>query len=157
MTVTVSGPVGAPTPTGTVTLQGGGYGPTSAETLNSSGYYTFTIPADTLTVGNSDTLTANYSGSTYYASGSGLAAVDVVNSVPATPVITVTPTPTSIDSSQTLGVGVTVAKSERQSSYAHRVSHADGRQLYLGGDATDRRRNRQLHCSSQQPDRHCER
>ena len=109
VTVTVSGPVGAPTPTGTVTLQGGGYGPTSAETLNSSGYYTFTIPADTLTVGNSDTLTANYSGSTYYASGSGLAAVDVVNSVPATPVITVTPTPTSIDSSQTLGVGVTVA------------------------------------------------
>ena len=155
VTVTVSGPVGVPTPTGTVTLAGGGYGPTPAETLNSSGYYTFTIPVNTLAAG-SDTLTANYSGNTDYASGSGSATVDIVTTVPATPVITVTPTPTSIDSSQTLSVGVTVAsQSGAPPTPTGSVTLTAG--SYTSTMPTDRRRNRQLHCSSQQPGRQCER
>jgi Bacterial Ig-like domain (group 3) len=75
--VTVAGPSGDATPTGTVTLSGGGY-TSSVETL-ASGAFTFSIPANSLTAG-SDTLTVTYSGDTTYASATGTATVTVTSS-----------------------------------------------------------------------------
>ena len=73
--VTVAGTVtGGTTPTGTVTLSGGGY-TSSAEAL-ASGAYTFTVPANSLTVG-ADTLIATYSGDSIYPTATGTAAVTV--------------------------------------------------------------------------------
>jgi hypothetical protein len=65
------------TPTGTVTLSGGGYTST-AETL-AGGSYTFAIPAGSLSAGT-DTLTVTYSGDANYASGTGTASVTVTQS-----------------------------------------------------------------------------
>jgi subtilase family serine protease len=72
VTATVSGASG--TPTGTVTLSGGGY-TSSAGTL-SGGSYTFTIPANSLSTGT-DTFTVTYSGDSNYASATGTATVTV--------------------------------------------------------------------------------
>jgi subtilase family serine protease len=72
VTATVTGASG--TPTGTVTLSGGGY-TSSAETL-SGGSYAFTIPANSLSAGT-DTLTVTYSGDANYASATGTATVTV--------------------------------------------------------------------------------
>ena len=76
--VTVSGPSGSATPTGSVTLSGGGY-TAQAQTL-SSGVTTFTIPAGDLAVG-ADTLTANYTpdsnSSSTYTSGAQITTVTV--------------------------------------------------------------------------------
>ena len=73
-TVTGSGT----TPTGTVTLSGGGY--TSAAATLSSGNYSITIPANSLSAG-SDTLTVSYSGDIIYATATGTASVTVTQSV----------------------------------------------------------------------------
>ena len=70
--VTVTGSSG--TPTGTVTLSGGGYTST-AETLV-GGDYSFSIPAGSLAIGN-DTLTVTYSGDTIYAATNKTATVQV--------------------------------------------------------------------------------
>jgi len=88
VTVTGSGP----TPTGSVTLSGGGY-TSAAEPLSSSGSYTFTIPANTLSSG-SVTLTATYSGDGKYGSASGNATVTITEATISlsTPAIAVTPT-----------------------------------------------------------------
>ncbi len=83
--VAVSGASG--TPTGTVSLIGGGYTAT-AGTL-SSGSYTFTIPADSLS-GGTDTLKASYSGDATYARASGTASVTVAK---LTPTVTVQTSP----------------------------------------------------------------
>ncbi len=78
VTVVVNGGSGNPTPTGSVTLTGGGY--TSAATALSGGSATINIPADSLAPG-SDTLTASYtpdsSSSSTYNSASGSAPVTV--------------------------------------------------------------------------------
>ena len=100
--VTVSGAVG--TPTGTVVINGGGFN--SATQPLTSGSYTFTIPANALTVG-SDTLTAKYSGDTTYAPATG--SVTVTVTAPPTPTVTVTPASSSINSGQSLNVTVAVA------------------------------------------------
>jgi hypothetical protein len=65
---------GGPTPTGTVTLLGGGYSST-AGTL-SAGAFTFSIPANSLSAG-SDVLTVSYSGDSTYEAASGTATVTV--------------------------------------------------------------------------------
>ena len=75
-TATVTG--AGVTPTGTVTLAGGGY--TSQAGTLSGGAFTFTVPANSLTAGT-DTLTVNYSGDTNYTPGAGAAAVTVTESV----------------------------------------------------------------------------
>lgn len=76
VTVTVaSAASGGITPTGSVTLSGGGYNSTS-QALNSSGTYVFTIPAGNLGVGSYN-LTASYTGDVIYASKSGTAAIVV--------------------------------------------------------------------------------
>ena len=79
--VSVIGGSGNPTPTGSVTLSGGGY-TSSAATLN-SGSATINIAAGNLSVGN-DTLSAAYtpdsSSSAIYSSANGSASVTVINS-----------------------------------------------------------------------------
>jgi len=65
------------TPSGTLTLSGGGY--TSAAKQLVNGSYTFTIPANSLTAG-SDNLTVTYDGDTNYGTGTGIATVTVTES-----------------------------------------------------------------------------
>ena len=103
--VTVTGSSSIGTPTGTVTLSGGGYTST-AESLDSTGAYTFNVPAGALAPGN-DTLTVSYSGDSNYASTSGSANV-TVTAITVTPTVAVTPASASIDTSQSLDVAVAV-------------------------------------------------
>ena len=74
ITVTVSVSGGSSTPTGSVTLTGGGFNASS--TSLSGGSATINIPANSLSAG-SVTLTANYSGDTNFNSASGSATVTV--------------------------------------------------------------------------------
>ncbi len=74
--VTVTGSSG--TPTGSVTLSGGGY--TSLSQTLSAGSTTFTIPANSLSAGT-DSLIVSYGGDSKYATGSGSASVTVTASV----------------------------------------------------------------------------
>jgi hypothetical protein len=101
VSVAVSGASG--TPTGTVTLSGGGY-TSAAETL-SSGAYTFTIPADSLNSGV-DTLSVSYSGDTTYAAASGSASVTVTK---LTPTVSVNPSSTNFNSNTIVTVTGSVA------------------------------------------------
>jgi hypothetical protein len=82
VTITVaSAYTGGGTPTGTVTLSGGGYD-SPTETLNASGVYTYTIPGNTLSAGAGIVLTASYSGDGTYASESNTATVSVTQLTP---------------------------------------------------------------------------
>jgi hypothetical protein len=77
-TITVSGATGNPTPTGSVTLSGGGY--TSAATLLISGGATINIPAGSLVVGTNSltvTYTPDSASSTIYSPATGTASVTV--------------------------------------------------------------------------------
>jgi subtilase family serine protease len=120
--LTVSGTVvctgsctGSTTPTGTVTLTGGGY-TSPATALSGTGSYSITIPYNSLSAG-SDTLTVTYNGSPIYAAGAfGTTSVTVTYVAVATPTVTVAPASGSIDSSQTYGVTVTVSGSSNQES-----------------------------------------
>jgi hypothetical protein len=104
VTVTGSGA----TPSGTVTLSGGGY--TSAATALSGGIATIVIPANSLSAGN-NTLTASYSGDANYAPATGGATGTAPVTVSATPLVstvTVTPAASTLDSGSTLSVPVAV-------------------------------------------------
>jgi hypothetical protein len=105
--VTLTGSGGLGTPTGTVTLSGGGY-TSVAQTLNSSGSYTFTIPAASLAIG-ADTLTVVYSGDVNYTSVTKNNTTVQVNGL--TPVVHVTPSSSSLNSNVALSVAVTVSGS----------------------------------------------
>ena len=99
--VTVSGGTGNPTPTGAVTLTGGGY--TSAATTLSSGSATLSIPAGSLAIG-SDTLTVSYtpdsqSASTYSPATGTYSAVTVAQALPT---VSAWPAASSITSGLTL-------------------------------------------------------
>lgn len=107
VTVTVAAPQGGATPTGTASLSGGTYSST-AVTLSSTGTASFTIPAGDLPAGT-DTLTANYSGSSTYATATGTTTILIVSTALVTPTIKVTPSSTSIDTSQSLSVTVTAS------------------------------------------------
>jgi hypothetical protein len=108
VSVTVSGPGGSSaTPTGTVALTGGSYSSTAA-TLSSTGTATFTIPAGSLATG-ADSLTATYSGNSTYAAATGATTILMVNTAAATPTVKVSPSPSSIDSNQSLSVTVAVS------------------------------------------------
>ena len=107
VTVKVAGSSGT-TPTGTVTLSGGGY--TSAAVTLVNGSATIVIPANSLTVGN-DTLTASYSGDANYASASG--STPASSPVTVTPgliaaTVTASPATSTMDTGSTLSVPVTV-------------------------------------------------
>jgi hypothetical protein len=95
----------AGTPTGTVTLTGGGY--TSAATMLSGGVATIVIPADKLVVA-ADTLIATYSGDANDNIASGHAAVMVTK---LTPTVTVTPATTTVARTSSLSIAVKVAAS----------------------------------------------
>ena len=75
VTATVTGTGGIAT--GTVTLSGGGY--TSVAQTLATGSYTFTIPANSLSIGT-DTLAVSYAGDSGFASGTGKASVTVTQS-----------------------------------------------------------------------------
>ncbi len=110
--VSVSGGGSNPTPTGTLTLSGGGY-TSAAETL-SGGAYTFTIPASTFggfTGTQNITLTATYSGSNAYASGTGSNTVSVTYVPVVAPAITFNPPSPTVYLSQSLPLTVTVGGS----------------------------------------------
>jgi hypothetical protein len=115
--LTVSGTVactgtctGSPTPTGTVTLTGGGY-TSPATALSGTGSYSIVIPYNSLSAGT-DMLTVTYSGdSIYYGTAHGTTSVTVIYVAVLTPTVTVAPASGSIDSSQTYSVTVTVAGS----------------------------------------------
>jgi hypothetical protein len=95
---------GGGTPTGTVTLSGGGY-TSSVETLNSSGVYTFTIPGNTLSAGAGIVLTASYSGDATYASQNNTATVSVTQLTPGMAVSA----PAALNSNYPLTVTVTMS------------------------------------------------
>lgn len=100
---------GGTTPTGTVTLVGGGY--TSAAGTLSSGAYTFSIPANSLSAG-SDVLTVSYSGDSTYAAVTGTATVTVTTTTgTGTATVTVTPAQTTLSASSSLSVAIAVAAS----------------------------------------------
>jgi trimeric autotransporter adhesin len=101
VTVAVAGSGG--TPSGSVTLSGGGY--TSGATSLVSGSATISIPANSLSAG-SDVLTATYSGDPAFNTATGTATVTV--NTPLTPTITLTPSATTIAVSQAITVGVAV-------------------------------------------------
>lgn len=107
-TVKVTGGTGEPTPTGTVSLSGGGYGPVTMTLTNGSA--NFSIPAWTLAAGNSITLTAAYTPDTNststYTAATGTSPALVVET--STPAVTVQPASASIGTLQSLSVTITV-------------------------------------------------
>jgi hypothetical protein len=99
-------------PTGTVTLSATGSAYSSTQPLNSSGSYTFTVPANSLpgsATGEIDTLTAKYAGDTDYAATSNTGQVTVTTVVLLTPTITVTPASQTLSSNASLNVTVSVS------------------------------------------------
>lgn len=110
VTVAVAGTSGNPTPTGSVTLAGGGY--TSAATTLTSGGASISIQAGLLSIGT-DTFTATYNpdsaSSSIYNPATGTGTVTVIAQI--TPVVTVSPSPSSITTAQSTTVAVTVAGS----------------------------------------------
>jgi len=76
VTINVTSATGNPTPTGAVTLTGGGY--TSAATALTGGTATINVPAGSLALG-ADTLTASYPGDANYVAAGGTAQVTVTN------------------------------------------------------------------------------
>lgn len=109
VTVAVSGGTGNPTPTGSVTLISGNYA--SGSLTLSNGSAQINIPAGSLATG-SDTLTAGYtpdtSSSSVYSNASGTSTVVVTTSTQISPIVTVTPSSSSITSIQALTVAVAV-------------------------------------------------
>lgn len=99
--ITVTGSSG--TPTGNVTIAGGGYDG-GAETL-ASGSYTFSIPAWSLTPGTY-ALTGSYEGDPTYAETSGTASITVNKAVPT---VNVTANPTSIGANTAVTATITVS------------------------------------------------
>jgi hypothetical protein len=126
VTVAVNGGTGNPTPTGSVTLTGGGY--TSAATTLSSKTASINIPAGSLATGN-DTLTVSYipdsNSSSTYNSAAGSNSVTVTIPAKTTPTVTVT----------------------QRHPGAHRLCDPDRWRLHLCGNDTERRQ-RNYHCSS---------
>jgi len=110
VTVTVASSLaGGTTPTGIVSLSGGGIPPSAPLTGTlTSGSFTFTIAANTLSVGT-DTLTVNYDGDSNYAAASGTATVTVTSVALLTPTVSVSPSANAINSSQALTVTGAVA------------------------------------------------
>lgn len=95
--ITVAG-TGSATPTGTVTLTSGTF---STSGSLSGGSSTVSIPANTLTPGQSNTLTANYSGDAHYLPANGSATVSVLAPGTTAGTYTVTITGTGNDAGNT--------------------------------------------------------
>ena len=108
---------GGATPTGNVTLAGGGY-TSSAGTL-ASGAFTFSVPANSLAAGT-DTLTVTYSGDSTYATSTGTATVTVTAATSATGTFAISATaPTAVTAGSSASSTITVTAS---GSYAGTAS-----------------------------------
>ena len=106
--ITVTGATGSPTPSGTITMAGGGF--TSAVKTLTNGSTTLGIPAGSLSVGH-DALTASYtpdSGSAAIYSGAAETVSITVAAVMTTPTIAVAPSSTNILTTDALEVTVNV-------------------------------------------------
>jgi hypothetical protein len=112
VTVTVAGATGTVPPTGSVKLTASGTSYTATNTLNTSGSYTFTVPANSLpgtAAGQLDTLTVSYAGDVTYAAKTGTGQVTVITTVASlTPTVTVTPASNTLNSASSLSVTVSV-------------------------------------------------
>jgi len=106
--VTLTGNIGDPSPTGTVTLSSGSYKSAAATLSAGSDYVSFVIPAGALALGT-DTLTGNYSpdsaSSLYYSSASGSTSEQVY----AVATVEVTPSSSTITTAQALSVAIAVS------------------------------------------------
>jgi len=106
--VTITGTIGDPSPTGTVTLSSGSYKSAAATLSAGSDYVSFVIPAGALALGT-DILTGNYApdsaSSPYYSSASGSTSEQVY----AVATVKVTPSSSSITTAQALSVTVAVS------------------------------------------------
>lgn len=108
-------------PTGTIRLTTTGY---SMSIAVSGGTANFVIPANTFANSGNYTLTASYSGDSVYAAGAGTSAIDVTEAAPlATVALAVAP---SVNSDQSLAVGVTVAASNGGATPTGTVSISGG-------------------------------
>ena len=105
VTVNVSGDGTHGTPTGSVSLAGGGY--VAAAGALSNGAFTFNIPAYTLD-GGTDSLLISYGGDVNYAETSATTSVTVTKLVSNT---SATPASASVNTGQSLNVSVTVSGS----------------------------------------------
>jgi hypothetical protein len=108
VTVTLSASGTGGTPTGSVTLSGGGYTSPAPATLNASGVASFTIPANTFASTENVLLVADYSGDNNYISENGSTTVAVTYLPVLMPTVTVTPATGSVDSNASYSVTVTV-------------------------------------------------
>jgi sugar lactone lactonase YvrE len=127
--VTVAGTSGSPTPTGSVTLSGGGY--TAPTATLAKGSATFSLAAGVLAVGT-DSLTASYTPDsasyTVYTSANGATPAITVTQAIGTAISTVTLTPsaTTITNQQAVSVAVTVSGTSGQASPTGNVTLASG-------------------------------
>ncbi len=141
--VAVAGPSGKPTPTGSVTLSGGGYNSAAATLANGSA--AFSLAAGALAVGI-DTLTASYtpdaaSSSAYTSATDTTPAITVTQAIgTAIPTVTLTPSTATITNQQAVSVAVGVAGGTGQSTPTGNVTLASGsysaQQTLSGGAAT---------------------
>jgi hypothetical protein len=124
--VSVSGGSSNPTPTGSVSLSGGGY--TGSATL-SGGNATFNLVAGMLVPG-SDTLTATYTpdivGSAIYQSGSNTSSVTVTAAAKYTPTVTLAPSVTLAARAEPLPVTITVNGAGGPSTPTGTITLIDG-------------------------------
>ena len=106
--VTITGTIGDPSPTGTVTLSSGSYKSAAATLSTGSDYVSFVIPAGALAPGT-DTLTGNYTpdaaSSPYYSNASGSTSEQVY----AVATVKVTPSSSTITTAQALSVTIAVS------------------------------------------------
>jgi len=139
VTVAVSGGTGNPTPTGSVTLSGGGY--TSAATTLNGASAMISIPAGSLTTGT-DTLTVSHtpdssSSSTYNTATGTSSAVTVTTPVKTTPTVAVTPFASSITTAQVLSVTITVTGGTGSPTPTGSVTFLDGTKQLGQGTLTN--------------------
>jgi hypothetical protein len=109
VSVAVSGGSGKATPTGSITLTGGGF--TSAAVVLSGGAATINIPAGSLTAGT-DALTATYTpdsaSSAMYKGATGATSVTVTAAIQNPSTVAVAPSSSTITNEQTDAVSITV-------------------------------------------------
>jgi sugar lactone lactonase YvrE len=110
VTVAVTGPMGSPLPTGSITLLSGSF--SSGSVVLSNGSATVPIPARTLPAGT-DTLTANYApdfaSASNYTNATGSGTVTVQPVVKTTPAVAVTPASPAIAANQSVLVTVSLS------------------------------------------------
>ncbi|MGO9324967.1 MAG: Ig-like domain repeat protein [Terracidiphilus sp.] len=94
------------TPSGTLTVTGGGYTGYGNFT-GSSGQFSFTIPPLSLSLGN-DTLTVSFTNSSYYTPSTTSTTVNVTSWVKVAPTVTVTPASGTVDVNDPVNVVVAV-------------------------------------------------